>query len=75
MTEAVLHHIERIKLPAWRVRALSLHWWPQSARGCQAHGHWIAERARGRLPGRLFSNWTSAAPWVCLTGSYKSHTA
>ena len=23
----------------------------------------------GRLPGRLFSNWTSAAPWVCLTGS------
>ena len=23
----------------------------------------------GRLPGRLFPNWTSAAPWVCLTGS------
>jgi hypothetical protein len=23
----------------------------------------------GWLPGRLFSNWTSAAPWVCLTGS------
>ncbi len=34
-----------------------------------ADGLSAAQRADGSLPGRLRSDWSSGAPWVCLTGN------